>query len=199
MQPSDCVLRPGEAQRPPAAPATASCALLQRGRRPWARVPPRPVAPSALRGLPHAATRHAWHDTACLLQVGRDQAERLLDHGEALLKDWQHPNPIISERRRLRQLRLLWRAGGGRAWQAAPGCARRQPILRAILIKPAPGALGGHGGAHGGRRSPLLTLGPNPRAPPAAPYYVGGTAFARNPPMPENVSAARRGCKGAAP
>lgn len=47
--------------------------------------------------------------------TSREQAERLLEHGEKLLADWQHPNPIVS------------------------------------------------------------------------PYYVGGTAFQRNPPMPENV------------
>jgi hypothetical protein len=32
----------------------------------------------------------------------------------------------------------------------------------------------------------LLAL---PVVPPAEPYYVGGTAFSRNPPMPKDVSA----------
>jgi hypothetical protein len=31
------------------------------------------------------------------LQTSREQADRLLAHGEQLLADWQHPNPIICE------------------------------------------------------------------------------------------------------
>ncbi len=33
------------------------------------------------------------------MQASRDQAERLLDHGEQLLADWRHPGPIICESR----------------------------------------------------------------------------------------------------
>jgi hypothetical protein len=30
-------------------------------------------------------------------QGNREYAERLLEHGEALLQEWKHPDPIISE------------------------------------------------------------------------------------------------------
>ena len=46
----------------------------------------------------------------------------------------------------------------------APACDRMRP----------------HAEARGPRAHP-------PPSPRAAPYYVGGTAFSRNPPMPENV------------
>lgn len=74
--------------------------------------------------LDWSGSRQQWYPRARAIRAefeanrsegNREYAERLLEHGEAILKEWQHPDPIT------------------------------------------------------------------------APYYVGGTAFSRNPPMDPNI------------
>lgn len=41
--------------------------------------------------------RYFSHKLLCALQGNREAAERMLTHGEQLLAEWKHPDPLVRE------------------------------------------------------------------------------------------------------
>ena len=119
------------------------------------------------RSVPAHARTHYSRLRAQQQQDNREAADRLLAHGEQLLKDWKHPDPVVREqaRRSCRRRRRSFAAAARAHSQTLPAVAR--------ALQP----------PHS-----LIPLARTPTHPPTpAPYYVGGTAFSRNPPMPEGI------------